>query len=98
MCCISCYCTSIRGISIDQPTVGIAYVSQMCSAYSSVGVIEDIGGAVTSVGAILAHELGHLFSMQHDTGTWMCVVQNPNISMSSTSQMLNSIHHTLIVN
>eukprot|EP00731_Ephydatia_muelleri_P013616 Em0007g926a len=60
------------GISIDQPTVGIAYVSQMCSAYSSVGVIEDIGGAVTSVGAILAHELGHLFSMQHDTDSCIC--------------------------
>ena len=40
----------------------------MCSAYASVGVIEDIGGAVTSVGAILAHEMGHLLSMQHDTG------------------------------
>ena len=39
----------------------------MCSAFSSVGVVEDIGGVVASVGAILAHEMGHLLTMQHDT-------------------------------
>lgn len=51
---------------MDGTTVGIAFVGAMCGT-SSVGVVQDFG-SLAAVGSTTAHEMGHIFSMQHDTG------------------------------
>ena len=53
-------------MTLDGTTVGIAFVGAMCGP-SSVGLVEDFGSLAT-VASTAAHELGHIFSMQHDTG------------------------------
>ena len=55
-----------RGIDLDGGTVGIAFVRRMCSDTHSVGVTQDRGRAISSVGVTAAHELGHIFNMGHD--------------------------------
>ena len=39
----------------------------MCDDRSSVGLSQDNGGGVDFVGSTAAHELGHIFNMQHDS-------------------------------
>ena len=58
--------TSHRGIDLDGTTVGIAFTRAMCSDSSSVGVTQDRGASLDVVGSIAAHELGHIFNMEHD--------------------------------
>eukprot|EP00731_Ephydatia_muelleri_P019725 Em0012g550a len=58
------------GVDMDGTTVGIAFVGTMCGT-SSVGVVQDFG-SLAAVGSTTAHEMGHIFSMQHDTGTCTC--------------------------
>ena len=60
-----------RGIDIDGGTIGIAFVGAMCST-SSVGLTQDGGRSLTSVIITAAHELGHIFNMQHDDGKMVC--------------------------
>ncbi len=55
-----------RGIDLDGNTVGLANVRAMCSSTNSFGLTEDKGRSLESTGAIAAHELGHIFNMQHD--------------------------------
>ena len=45
--------------------MGIAYISAVCSIHA-VGLTQDTGGPLDSVGNVLAHELGHIFGMEHD--------------------------------
>ena len=59
-----------RGIDLDGGTVGIAFVRTMCSDTHSVGVTQDRGRAINSVGVTAAHELGHIFNMGHDGSEW----------------------------
>ena len=40
----------------------------MCRGRSAAGVTQDTGSSVAFVGAIAAHELGHIFNMEHDDG------------------------------
>lgn len=47
--------------------VGYARTSAVCSSYSQ-GIIEDRSRVVGYRGMVLAHELGHAFSLSHDTG------------------------------
>lgn len=50
-------------------TVGLAFVGTMCSFRNSVGLTQDGGrGSVVGVASTAAHELGHIFNMQHDDG------------------------------
>jgi predicted Zn-dependent protease len=49
--------------------VGIAFVGTMCSTTSSVGVTQDGGRSLSSVATTAAHELGHVFNMNHDGTT-----------------------------
>ncbi len=47
--------------------VGLAYVGTMCTKSVAIGLTQDGGElVVNSVGAIAAHELGHIFNMAHD--------------------------------
>jgi len=68
---------SSSGIDLDGTTVGIAPLGAMCTSFAN-GVTQDTGRSVASVGAIAAHELGHIFDMDHDDGRecsdWMCVL------------------------
>ena len=56
------------GIEIAGSTVGIAYISAICGRFG-VGLTQDTRHSVNSVGGVMAHELGHLFGMNHDDGS-----------------------------
>lgn len=55
-----------RGVDILGSTVGIAFIGTMCRGRSSVGLSQDGRGSLAAVGSTAAHELGHIFSMDHD--------------------------------
>lgn len=59
--------SSHRGIDLDEDTVGIAFTRAMCSDSNSVGVTQDGGASLDVVGSTAAHELGHIFNMDHDS-------------------------------
>ena len=46
--------------------MGIAFVGTMCSTTGSVGVTQDGGRSLSSTASTAAHELGHIFNMNHD--------------------------------
>ncbi|XP_064381909.1 zinc metalloproteinase-disintegrin-like EoMP06 isoform X2 [Halichondria panicea] len=79
-------------INIDGNTVGIANVRGMCSRLRSVGLTEDRGRSVESTGAIAAHELGHIFNMDHDDSPRACTCNDPtgNCIMASVSGSIPS--------
>ena len=54
------------GVDINGDTAEIAFLRAMCSDSNSVGVTQDGGGSLSSVASIAAHELGHIFNMNHD--------------------------------
>ena len=56
----------LRGKDLLGDYAGIASVRTMCSDEKSIGLVQDTGGSVQSVGATGAHELGHIFNMLHD--------------------------------
>lgn len=47
--------------------MGIAYVDTMCGS-ASVGVVQDRHLSTASTASTFAHEMGHILSMEHDTG------------------------------
>ena len=57
--------SSYRGIDINGGTVGIAFIGTMCSENLAVGVTQDFG-TIEATGATAAHEMGHIFNMEHD--------------------------------
>ena len=60
-----------RGIDLTSNTVGIAFVGTMCrtgTRSSSTGLTQDGGNPLNSVTTTAAHELGHIFNMNHDDG------------------------------
>ena len=54
------------GIDLDGNTVGLAYIGTMCNQRASIGLSQDSRSGVDSVGSTAAHELGHIFGMNHD--------------------------------
>ena len=44
----------------------------MCSDLNSIGLVQDTRRSVASTGGITAHELGHIFNMNHDDGSECC--------------------------
>lgn len=55
-----------RGRDLDGNNIGIAYIGTMCNRGSSIGLTQDGGRGIDSVGSTAAHELGHIFNMNHD--------------------------------
>ena len=39
----------------------------MCELQNSVGLVQDGGGSLDDLISTTAHELGHIFAMDHDT-------------------------------
>jgi hypothetical protein len=54
----------LSGKDFDGGTVGLAWVGGACNSKLNYGIVQDINSAITPV--ILAHELAHLLSAQHD--------------------------------
>lgn len=79
------------GRDLDGSTVGIAYLSSLCSARYSVGVSQMVG--VGTVGALIAaHEIGHNFGAPHDnqsnsacSSTPSGFIMNPSVSGSANT-------------
>ncbi|KAM7321362.1 hypothetical protein ACRRTK_019454 [Alexandromys fortis] len=53
-------------------TVGLAFMSSMCSPYHSVGVIQDHSNYHLRVAGTMAHEMGHNLGMIHDYLSCKC--------------------------
>ena len=58
-------CVMCSGIDLDGQTIGLAPIGAMCSRISA-GLTQDTGTSVASVSSTAAHELGHIFNMNHD--------------------------------
>ncbi|XP_018110573.2 zinc metalloproteinase-disintegrin-like batroxstatin-2 [Xenopus laevis] len=56
----------ITNTDFDGATVGLAYVGTLCSSTLSTGVIQDHSQQSISIGATVAHEMGHNLGMNHD--------------------------------
>ena len=47
------------------PTLGLAFYGAMCY-YDAASIVQVIGSSIADTARILAHEIGHLFGMDHD--------------------------------
>eukprot|EP00731_Ephydatia_muelleri_P029982 Em0021g505a len=61
----------LTGVKLNNNVIGIAYVGTMCTTRYAVGLIEDFSSAA-AVSSTAAHELGHIFNMQHDSAACQC--------------------------
>ena len=63
---ISSYYFHSSGIDLDSTVIGRAFVGTMCNRRSSTGITQDGGMSFSRVVTTAAHELGHIFNMNHD--------------------------------
>ncbi|XP_012889855.1 PREDICTED: disintegrin and metalloproteinase domain-containing protein 28 [Dipodomys ordii] len=54
-------------------TVGLAFLSSMCSPYHSVGIVQDHSSNHLRVAGTMAHEMGHNLGMFHDDLSCKCL-------------------------
>ncbi|KAM4039379.1 zinc metalloproteinase-disintegrin-like MTP4 isoform 2-T2 [Anomaloglossus baeobatrachus] len=59
----------LTNIDFSGSTVGLAWISTLCSASNSAGIIQDHSTDYIPVAATLAHEMGHNLGMPHDDGS-----------------------------
>ncbi|KAM5264110.1 disintegrin and metalloproteinase domain-containing protein 28 [Ctenodactylus gundi] len=53
-------------------TVGLAFMSSMCSPYHAVGIVQDHSSNHLRVAGTMAHEMGHNLGMIHDSYDCKC--------------------------
>ena len=56
----------LRGKDLHGSVACRTYVGTMCSDEDAVGLVQDTGRSVQSVGATAATNMGHMFNMHHD--------------------------------
>ncbi|XP_058231017.1 zinc metalloproteinase-disintegrin-like brevilysin H2a isoform X2 [Hemibagrus wyckioides] len=61
----------ITEIDFDGMTIGLAFVSTLCTEFST-GVTQNHNTRAIAVGATLAHEMGHNLGMGHDNSSCAC--------------------------
>ncbi|EPY73794.1 hypothetical protein CB1_002524001 [Camelus ferus] len=69
-------CRGLRATGFSGTTVGLAFMSTMCSPYHSVGIIQDHSDNVLRVAGTMAHEMGHNFGMFHNSKLCKCPSTN----------------------
>ncbi|XP_053319580.1 zinc metalloproteinase-disintegrin-like batroxstatin-2 isoform X2 [Spea bombifrons] len=86
----------ITDVDFDGSTVGLAFVSTMCSDTHSTGVIQDHSPESIAVGATLAHEMGHNIGMNHDDGSCTCsarsCIMEPSLSTNTPRDFSTCSH------
>ena len=80
-------CFFDSGVNLQSFVLGIANIDTMCSV-SSVTVVEGWTYLVGPTGSVLAHEIGHLFNMRHDTCNFNFKICIPCIAMAKAIKML----------
>uniref|UniRef100_A0A0P6K5X1 Disintegrin and metalloproteinase domain-containing protein 28 isoform 1 preproprotein n=1 Tax=Heterocephalus glaber TaxID=10181 RepID=A0A0P6K5X1_HETGA len=77
-------------------TVGLAFLSSMCTPYHSVGVIQDHSSNHLRVAGTMAHEMGHNLGMIHDSSYCQCpatvCVMNKTVSFSIPTDFSSCSH------
>ena len=79
---------------MDGSTIGYAFVGTMCNDLNSIGLIQDTRRSVESTGGIAAHELGHIFNMDHDDGSecfFYCTIVFCAYGFIFISMLINSM-------
>ena len=56
------------GIRLSRQVAGVARLGALCTRHSAC-VAQSLGLSQAALGAVAAHELGHLFGMEHDDGS-----------------------------
>ncbi|XP_073413254.1 zinc metalloproteinase-disintegrin-like protein H3 [Dendrobates tinctorius] len=76
----------ITNTDFDDSTTGLAFVGSMCSRGYSCGIIQDHSEQAISVGATIAHEIGHNFGMVHDASECSCSADSCIMAQSVSSK------------
>ena len=79
---------NFRKVVFDNGVVGKAIKGPICTSNSSGGIAMDHSSVLGLVATTIAHELGHNFGMEHDTGQCHCVDETGCIMAPSSTSVI----------